>query len=49
VGYDAADPAAALVHFTIGGPWFEQYRDCEFADEWRAARAAMLSADGRTA
>jgi hypothetical protein len=47
VGYDAADPDAALAHFTIGGPWFEPYRDCEFAGEWRAARESMLSADGR--
>lgn len=47
VGYDAPDPGAALVHFTIGGPWFEPYRDCEFAGEWNAARESMLSADGR--
>jgi hypothetical protein len=47
VGYDAPDPGAALVHFTIGGPWFEPYRDCEYAGEWRAAREAMLSAAGR--
>ena len=47
VGYDAPDSAAALAHFTIGGPWFEPYKDSEFADEWRAERNAMLSADGR--
>ncbi|HXF78558.1 MAG TPA: glycosyltransferase [Usitatibacter sp.] len=47
VGYDAADPGAALAHFTIGGPWFPDFEKCEFADEWRAARASMLSADGR--
>jgi hypothetical protein len=49
VGYDAPDPGAALAHFTIGGPWFKEYADCEFADEWRQAREAMLSADGRGA
>jgi len=47
VGYDPADPGAALAHFTIGGPWFPDFEKCEFADEWRAARASMLSADGR--
>jgi hypothetical protein len=47
VGYDAADPGAALAHFTIGGPWFKEFADCEFAGEWRSARDAMLSADGR--
>ena len=31
-----------LVHFTEGGPWFDGYRDVEFADEWRAARASWL-------
>jgi hypothetical protein len=47
VGYDAADPQAALAHFTIGGPWFPDFAQCEFADEWRAAHTSMLSADGR--
>ena len=49
VGYDAPAADAALVHFTIGGPWFEPYRDCEYADEWRRSRDAMLSASGRGA
>jgi hypothetical protein len=31
-----------LVHHTEGGPWLENYRDVEFADEWRAARASWL-------
>jgi lipopolysaccharide biosynthesis glycosyltransferase len=32
-----------LVHHTEGGPWLENYQDVEFADEWRAARAAWLN------
>ena len=47
VGYDAPDANAALAHFTIGGPWFPEFAQCEFADEWRAAKDVMLSADGR--
>lgn len=47
VGYDAPDSNAALVHYTIGGPWFAEYAGCEFADEWRAAREQMTSAAGR--
>jgi hypothetical protein len=47
VAYDPPRGDAALAHFTIGGPWFEPYRDCEFADEWRRARDDMLSAGGR--
>ena len=23
-----------LVHFTLGGPYFEDYKNCAFADEW---------------
>jgi lipopolysaccharide biosynthesis glycosyltransferase len=47
VGYDRPRRDAAVAHFTIGGPWFEPYRDCEFADEWRREREAMLSSQGR--
>jgi hypothetical protein len=42
VGYDAPRPDASLVHFTTGGPYFPEYRDCEYAREWFAERDAML-------
>jgi lipopolysaccharide biosynthesis glycosyltransferase len=29
------NPAAKLVHFTLGIPAFPHYRDVEFSDEWR--------------
>ena len=48
VGYNPPNPGAALVHYTIGGPYFEEYRDCEFAEEWIAERDAMLFADQRS-
>lgn len=22
------------IHYTCGGPWFEAYKNCEFADIW---------------
>lgn len=44
VGYDPHDPQAALAHFTLGGPYFSAFEHCEFADEWRAERLAMLHA-----
>jgi hypothetical protein len=28
------NPAAKVVHFTIGGPYFEKYRGCDYAGEW---------------
>ena len=44
VGYDPPRPDACLVHFTLGGPYFDDYRDCEYAREWFAERDAMLYA-----
>src|SRR5262245_17030691 len=31
VGYDAPRSDAAVVHYTLGGPYFEQYRNCEYS------------------
>ena len=47
VGYDSPSRDAKLVHYTLGGPWFPEYKDCEYAAEWTAERAAMLAAPGR--
>lgn len=44
VGYDTPRSDAALVHFTLGGPYFEEYKDCEYADRWRDECDAMLQA-----
>lgn len=48
VGYDAPRADAALVHYTLGGPYFAAYRDCEYSKQWFAERDAMLHA-GQTA
>lgn len=37
----APNPEAKLVHFTRGGPWFAEYDDCEFAQEWDEERGRM--------
>jgi hypothetical protein len=34
VGEYGYSSAAKIVHFTIGGPYFEEYRDSDYADEW---------------
>ena len=47
VGYDAPRPDAALVHYTIGGPYFKEYENCEYAAEWRRELADMLSVEQR--
>jgi hypothetical protein len=49
VGYDAPDRDAALVHFTIGGPWFPEYAQSEHAAEWFREKESMLSALGKGA
>ena len=49
VGYDAPNVGAATVHFTIGGPYFSEYAECEHAEEWFAERDAMLRVDQRPA
>ena len=47
VGYNPPRDDAALVHFTLGGPYFPQYKDCEYAKAWFAERDAMLHAGRR--
>lgn len=47
VGYDAPRADASLVHFTLGGPYFEEYRQCEYAAEWFAERDRMLFVEQR--
>ncbi len=44
VGYYKPTRDASLVHYTLGGPYFEEYRDCEYATEWRAELEAMQHA-----
>jgi hypothetical protein len=47
VDYDAPDPDVSNVHFTLGGPYFDEFRNCENADAWRRERDAMLRVDQR--
>jgi hypothetical protein len=35
---------ARIVHYTLGGPWFDEYRDCDYADEWREELKRMTYA-----
>ncbi|MCI0561149.1 MAG: hypothetical protein MN733_21905 [Nitrososphaera sp.] len=34
VGEYTANPSAKLIHFTLGGPWWRQYSDCEYSRQW---------------
>lgn len=47
VGYDETIPAKDVsnLHYTIGGPYFDDYADTDYAAEWFAGRDAMLRCD----
>lgn len=47
VGYDEPNPQAKLAHYTTGGPYFAEYRGCEFADEWFSEKDEMLRIEQR--
>jgi len=47
VGYNPPRPDASLVHYTLGGPYFDEYRNCEYSKEWFAERDAMLRVASR--
>jgi hypothetical protein len=34
VGEYQHNPNAKIVHYTIGGPYFDEYRSCDYAEEW---------------
>lgn len=46
VDYDPTLPADQVsnLHYTSGGPYFEDYKDCSYAAEWFAERDDMLTA-----
>lgn len=45
VSVDAYDPQAKNVHWTVGGPWFYEYTDADYATEWYQERMAMTHAN----
>lgn len=40
-------PDAKNVHFTDGGPYFDEYKNEDYAEEWFAARAPSFRPAGR--
>ena len=47
VGYSPPRRDVSLVHYTLGGPYFAEYGECEYAQEWQQERQAMLRVDQR--
>jgi len=46
VGSQPPREDAAIVHYTLGGPYFQQSADCEHAEAWRAEYRAMCALPG---
>lgn len=43
VGEYEYSPGAKIVHYTLGGPYFDAYRGCDYSDEWFAEYESMRS------
>ena len=46
VGEYDHNPDAKIVHYTLGGPYFDDYRDCDYAAEWFDEFRSMSHAAG---
>jgi len=47
VGYYESEPMVSNVHYTLGGPYFKEYSNCDYSKEWGAERLGMLRVDQR--
>lgn len=47
VGYDSYENDVSLIHYTTGGPYFQEYIDCDYANEWFKERDDMMRCDQR--
>jgi len=43
--YPQSDRIPRVIHYTNGGPWFEQWQNCGFADLWLRERDLYLSSE----
>ena len=41
------NPDAKIVHYTVGGPYFDEYMHCEYSDEWFEERSLMRHCEQR--
>ena len=40
---EPTDGKPKLIHYTEGGPWFEDYKDCEYAADWYKVEREYLN------
>ncbi len=43
--YEKPDYLPRVIHYTNGGPWFEEWQDCDFAELWIQERDLYLASD----
>ncbi len=43
VDYDEPEQDIALLHYTSGGPYFDEYRGCGYTKEWDEALKGLLA------
>ena len=43
--YPQSGKTPRVIHYTNGGPWFEQWQNCGFADLWLSERDLYLSSE----
>ena len=41
------NPAAKLLHYTLGGPYFNEYANCDHSEDWRMAHRLANHCDQR--
>ena len=44
---EPTDGKPKLIHYTEGGPWFENYRECDYHAEWKKELYDMMEDNGR--
>ena len=40
--YKPEDGTPRAIHYTEGGPWFKNYRDCEYNEQWKSCLSEMM-------
>lgn len=40
------DGKPKAIHYTEGGPWFKNYRNCEYGDVWKEYLTQMMNTQG---
>lgn len=48
VGEYPYNPDAKLVHFTLGGPYFKDYQECDYSEEWFSEFNRMCHCDEKS-